>query len=61
MKTKLASSGTIEGLQKLINEYFYSKNYYIENMTLKNNNIFFKVPENEIKKEKGRYIIYMIR
>jgi hypothetical protein len=59
-KIKIASSPTIEGLQKMINKYFFSENYYIEDMKLKNNNFTFKVPENEIVKEKGKYFIYMI-
>ena len=33
----LSTSATKEGLEKLINGYFYSKNYYIDDdMTLKN-------------------------
>ncbi len=54
---KLASSPTIEGAEKLLNQYFYSTSYKIsEDLKVSNNKgIYEKVI---IKKLKGRYVIY---
>ncbi len=53
---KIASSPTIEGLAKLINVYFYSTTYKIEDMKLYNSKGLFK--SGEIKKEKGKFNFY---
>jgi hypothetical protein len=54
---KIASSPTIEGAEKLLNQYFCSTSYKIsEDLIISNNKgIFEKVI---IKKIKGRYVIY---
>lgn len=53
-KQKIASSGTIEGLQKLINEFYFSNTYYIKDMKVYNKNGV--VDKIEIISEKGRFI-----
>lgn len=54
---KLASSSTLIGLQKLLNEYYYSKTYQIfPDLTITNSKgIFDKVI---VKKEKSKYVLY---
>jgi len=56
--TKIASSGTIPGLAKLLNQYFYSEKYEIKDDLIiihptKDINESFKV-----KKVKNRFILY---
>lgn len=59
MKNKLASSGTIAGIEKVINQYFYSsyctinKDLKICNPNKPQINEFY-----EVKKEKNRFIFY---
>ena len=54
---KLASSPTIEGAEKLLNQYFFSTSFKIsEDLIISNKKgIFDKFI---IKKLKGRYVIY---
>jgi hypothetical protein len=55
--TKIASSATLIGLQKMLNEYFYSKTYQIfPDLTVTNSKgIYNKVI---VKKEKSKYVLY---
>lgn len=55
--TKIASSPTLVGLEKMLNQYFYSKTYQIfPDLTVTNSKgIFDKVI---VKKEKSRYVLY---
>jgi len=55
---KICSSPTIEGLTKLINEYYYSTTCYIENMQVFNRNGLIK--NGIVKQAKGKYIYYTI-
>jgi len=54
---KIASSLTLVGLEKMLNQYFYSTTYQIfPDMTVKNSKgIYDKVI---VKKEKSRYVLY---
>ena len=55
-KNKIASSASAEDLAKLLNQYFYSSTYTIEN-----NAVFRKgvpYPEIKIESKKGRLIAY---
>ncbi len=56
---KVASSPTLVGLEKMLNQYFYSNTYKISpNLTITNNKgVYDKVI---IKKEKSRYVLYQI-
>lgn len=54
MKT-LASSPTIGGIEKMINEYFYSTSYRVDPETLEVSNSTGKRPDLVVKKEGGRY------
>ncbi|MFZ1496776.1 MAG: hypothetical protein WAS72_06935 [Saprospiraceae bacterium] len=57
---KIASSGTIEGLQMLLNEFYCSTSWRIAN-DLTITNILGKSGDKlTIKKQRGRYIIYFI-
>ena len=59
--TKIASSGSVDGLTKLLNEYFYSDKWIIrDDLTLfhpdkdlRRINDYYKV-----KKTKGRFVLY---
>jgi len=55
--TKIASSSTLIGLQKMLNQYFYSKTYQIfSDLTVTNSKgIYDKVI---VKKEKSKYVLY---
>ena len=55
---KLASSPTLKDLEKLLNEFYYSKTYQIfPDLTVVNSKgIFDKVV---VKKEKSRYVLYL--
>ena len=55
--TKIGSSPTIEGAEKLLNEYYYSTSYKVspELVISNKNGIFDKVI---IKKVKSRYVIF---
>jgi hypothetical protein len=54
---KIASSPTLVGLEKMLNQYFYSKTYQIfPDLTVTNSKgIYDKVI---VKKEKSRYVLY---
>jgi len=54
MKT-LASSPTIGGIEKMINEYFYSTSYRVDPETLEVSNSTGKRADLVVKKEGGRY------
>ena len=56
-KQKIASSGTIEGLQKLINEFYYSTTCYIENMKVYNKNGIIENSLVDLKKNKYYYYL----
>ena len=53
----IASSPTLKGLEKMLNQYFYSKTYQIfPDLTVTNSKgVFDKVI---VKKVKSRYILY---
>lgn len=55
---KLASSPTLKDLEKLLNQFYYSKTYQIfPDLTVVNSKgIFDKVV---VKKEKSRYVLYL--
>ena len=58
MKTLLASSGTKEGIEKLINSYFYSTSYKVsDNLEIINNKGFYSGIT--IKKRKNRFLAYL--
>ncbi len=51
----LASSGTLDGIEKLINNYYFSANYVVDEMTLSiRNEKTGKVPEGVRVVKKGR-------
>lgn len=54
---KIASSPTLTGLEKLLNQYFFSTTYKIQpDLTVTNSKgIFDKVI---VKREKNRYVLY---
>lgn len=61
--TKIASSGSLYGLTKLLQEYFYSDNWIIRNdLTLyhstKDLNLINE--QYKVKKIKGRFVLYHI-
>lgn len=61
---KIATSGTIEGLTKLINQFYYSENWIIkvegDGSLILFNTKLNKSPETaEVVKIKGRYIFRM--
>lgn len=60
MKRKvIASAPTKEGLQKLINEYYYSKFYVIkEDNTTVENTKTGRILENKVREYKGRWQFY---
>ena len=54
---KLASSPTIVGLEKLLNQYFYSTSYKIyPDLTVCNSKGVYNGVE--VKKEKSKYVLY---
>jgi len=55
--TKIASSGSIAGLEKLLNQYYYSSTYKIlPDLSIRNSKgIFDKI---FIEKKKNRYTLY---
>ena len=57
---KVASSPTLNGIEKLINKYFYSYSYKVNesDLTISNKNGEFK--KGIVKKEKNRYVFYML-
>lgn len=55
-KIKICSSGSLEGLLKMINKYFYSSTYRIENGVLYNSKGIYT--GGEITEKKGRFIFY---
>jgi hypothetical protein len=54
--TKICSSSTIEGLTKLINEYYFSNTCYISDMKVYNKNGL--IANGEVKQGKGKFIYY---
>jgi len=54
---KIASSGSLKGLEKLLNEYYYSSTYKIsENFIITNSKgVYDKV---FVKKEKNKFVLY---
>lgn len=65
-RTPIASSSTVEGLQKLLNEYYYSAQYVINPETLAITNIVLgneKVANMGIfaVEKKGRFTVYQIQ
>ena len=53
---KICYSGSLDGLLKLINEYFYSTTYRIENGVLYNSKGIYT--GGEIKQCKGKFTFY---
>lgn len=58
MKTKIASSGTKEGILRLLNEYCCSQSCKIDFETGECFNAKGLMAERKCEHEKGRYIIY---
>jgi hypothetical protein len=54
---KIASSATLKGLEKILNQYFYSTSYQIfPDLTITNSRgVYDKVL---VKKEKSKYVLY---
>ena len=65
MKTKLASSATKDGLEQLINEFYFSKNYKITEDNLLSNDLLSEEKLQRInnqvgvKKIRNRWVFYI--
>ena len=65
METKLASSATKEGLEQLINEFYFSKNYKITEDNLLSNDLLSEEKLQRInnqvgvKKIRNRWVFYI--
>ena len=57
---KIASSGTIEGLQMLLNEFYCSTSWRIANDLTITNVLGKSADKLTVKKQRGRYILYFI-
>ena len=56
--TLICSSGTLSGIEKMINSFYYSSSYKVnEDLTIQNNKGLFSGIE--IKKAKNRYKAYL--
>lgn len=55
MEGKIASSGTIEGLEKLLNQYFYSTTFKVNSESLEVSNKNGVLPHLKVIYKKGRY------
>ncbi len=54
------ASGSIEGLQKLINEYFYSTNYVVNpDLSVTNEKMTIRKDFIKVIKRKNRYLAYL--
>lgn len=53
-----ATAGNIKQLEKLINKFFYSENYYIDEKLEIKNKIKKYSGSLKVKKEKEKYILY---
>ena len=64
-ETKLASSATKEGLEQLINEFYFSKNYKITEDNLLSNDLLSEEKLQQVnnqvgvKKNKNRWVFYI--
>jgi hypothetical protein len=56
---KIASSSTLSGIEKLVNQYFYSQHYRISEDLVVTNFFFYKTDIVIIKKEKSKYVFYI--
>ena len=55
---KICSSPTLDGLEKLINQHYYSTTCYILNFEVFNKN--GRIANGIVKQQKGKYIYYTV-
>ena len=58
--TKLATASTLEGIEKLINRYFYSTSCKVNPETFEITNSKGKISNVKVEKKKGRFIFKSI-
>lgn len=55
-KIKIASSSTLQKLEILINEFYFSSSYYIKDMKIYNNKGLFE--KGEVVREGNKFVYY---